>query len=200
MESGNRTTAGPPGTDWAGTAVVFEAARAGDRQAFHDLVAQLSPLLWHVARTQGVDRETSQDVVQTAWLLLLRDMHDIRSPIALVGWLITITKRECWRVRDRRRPELLVGDGNDLDGTDATPGPEELAGLNDQKRRLWQTVSLLEERCQELLRIVAFIPRPDYGAVAELLGMKRGSVGPTRIRCLGKLHELLRSRQAGGRP
>jgi RNA polymerase sigma factor (sigma-70 family) len=182
-------------TGWAGTAALFEAARGGDRQAFHDLVGQLSPLLWHVARTQGLDRDTAQDVVQVAWLSLLRDMHDIRNPIAVVGWLITTTKRECWRVRDRRRPEVLVDDRNDLDVADPAPGPEALAALDDQKRLLWHAVGQLEQRCRELLRIVAFVPRPDYGAIAELLGMKRGSVGPTHIRCLTKLRALVR----GGR-
>ncbi|MFJ5986692.1 RNA polymerase sigma factor [Lentzea sp. NPDC092896] len=187
MSTGDRTSTGPSGTGWAGVAALFEAARGGDRQSFHDLVAALSPLLWHVARAQGLDRETSQDVVQTAWLGLVRDMHEIRNPMALAGWLITTTKRECWRVRGRRRPEVVTGDETELDGTDPAPGPEELAGVNDQQRRLWKAVARLEQRCRELLRVVAFVPRPDYGVIAETLGMKRGSVGPTRLRCLDKL-------------
>lgn len=177
---------------FAGAAALFAAARDGDRQAFRDLVAVLSPLLWHVARAQGLDRDTSQDVVQTAWLSLLRDMRQIRNPLALAGWLIITTKRECWRLRDRRRPEVLTGDEHELDGADPAPGPEELAGLGDQRRRLWDAVAKLDQRCRELLRYVAFIPRPDYGMIAEVLGMKHGSVGPTRQRCLDKLHALLR--------
>jgi len=38
------------------------------------------------------------------------------------------------------------------------------------------------------------VPRPDYAAVAAKLGMRPGSVGPTRGRCLAKLRALL----AGG--
>ncbi|MFD4637870.1 RNA polymerase sigma factor [Lentzea sp. NPDC058436] len=187
MSTGDRTSTGEPGTDWAGVAALFVAARGGDRQAFHELVAMLSPLLWHVARAQGLDRESSQDVVQTAWLGLLRDMHGIRNPVALTGWLVTTTKRESWRVRERRGREVLTGDDRELDGTDAVPGPEALAVLDDRQRRLWAAVARLEQRCRDLLRIVAFIPRPDYGLIAETLGMKHGSVGPTRMRCLGKL-------------
>lgn len=52
----------------------------------------------------------------------------------------------------------------------------------------------LGSRCQALLRIVAFVPRPDYDLVAERLGMRRGSVGPTRLRCLDKLRVALRER------
>ncbi|WP_313888171.1 RNA polymerase sigma factor [Lentzea alba] len=175
---------------FASAAALFAAARDGDRQAFQDLVAALSPMLWHVARSQGLDRETSQDVVQTAWLSLVRDLRQIRNPVALAGWLITTTKRECWRVRDRRRAEVVTAD--ELDRPDPAPGPEELAGLDDQKRRLWDAVARLDQRCRELLRYVAFVPRPDYAMIAEALGMKHGSVGPTRARCLDKLHGQLR--------
>jgi hypothetical protein len=42
-----------------------------------------------------------------------------------------------------------------------------------------------------LIRIVAFVPRPDYQAVAAELGMPIGSIGPTRGRCLAKLRALL---------
>ena len=44
---------------------------------------------------------------------------------------------------------------------------------------------------RELLRIIAFVPRPDYRAVAAELGMPVGSIGPTRGRCLAKLRALL---------
>lgn len=198
MDTGDRTCTDTASTGWAGTAMMFEAAREGDRQAFHDLVAALSPMLWQVARSQGLDRETSQDVVQTAWLALVRDLHGIRNPQALAGWLIVTTKRECWRVRDRRRPESPTDDQKELDRADPAAGPEVLAALSDQKRRLWKAVALLDARCRELLRFVAFVPRPDYGMIAETLGMKRGSVGPTRQRCLDKLHALLSGDHAGG--
>ena len=52
---------------------------------------------------------------------------------------------------------------------------------------MWAALRTLPPRCQELLRIVAFVPRPDYDAVAARLGMARGSVGPSRSRCLDKL-------------
>ena len=58
-----------------------------------------SGLLWQVARSQGLDRDTAEDVVQTTWLSLLRHLDTIRSAGALTGWLVTVTKREAWRVR-----------------------------------------------------------------------------------------------------
>lgn len=63
--------------------------------------------------------------------------------------------------------------------------------VDDQRRALWTAIRQLSPRCQELLRIIAFVPRPDYAAVAADLGMQVGSVGPTRGRCLAKLRALL---------
>jgi DNA-directed RNA polymerase specialized sigma24 family protein len=56
---------------------------------------------------------------------------------------------------------------------------------------LWEHIARLSERCQALLRVIAFADRPDYASVAESLGMPVGSIGPTRGRCLAKLREQL---------
>jgi DNA-directed RNA polymerase specialized sigma24 family protein len=77
---------------------------------------------------------------------------------------------------------------------DQEPGSEDQVIVDDQRRALWAAIGRLDRRCQELLRIIAFVPRPDYTAVAAKLGMRPGSVGPTRGRCLAKLRALL----AGG--
>ena len=59
-------------------------------------------------------------------------------------------------------------------------------------------VGTLNERCQRLLRIVAFEERPDYARIAEDLAMPIGSIGPTRQRCLAKLRALLEGDGWGG--
>ena len=75
--------------------------------------------------------------------------------------------------------------------TAALDGPEEVALRSDGDSRLWQHIARLPERCQALLRVIAFADRPDYASVAESLGMPIGSIGPTRGRCLAKLREQL---------
>lgn len=159
---------------------LVSAVRAGAQEHVDELVAELSPLLWQVARGQGLDRPTSQDVVQTTWLNFLRDVENLREPAAVIGWLITATKREAWRARRKMHTGEPI-DGYDV--VDESVSPEESVVLTDRQRRLWEAVSQLPERCQALLRVVAFVPRPDYAAVAKALGMARGSVGPTRVRC-----------------
>ncbi|MFL6130847.1 MAG: RNA polymerase sigma factor [Mycobacteriales bacterium] len=171
---------------------LLDRARAGDRTAWKPLVAELNPRLWHLARAQDLTPDEAMDAVQVAWLELLRHVDSLRSPLVLTAWLVTTTKREAWRIAARRRRD------QGLDLTEAenirepAPGPEQLVELADRDRALWELVEQLPPRCRQLLRMVALQPRPDYDAIVEALGMPKGSIGPTRGRCLA----LLRARLA----
>jgi RNA polymerase sigma factor (sigma-70 family) len=170
---------------------LFTAARAGDSAAFDALVRELNPLLWHVVRAQGLGSEEAADVVQTTWLELVQRLRDIRSPQALTGWLVTTARRQAWHVRSRRRRHGHEGTDAVADVPDAQAGPPDLLAASERQQVLWRHVQSLSDRCRELLRIVAFVDRPDYDVVAEALAMPRGSVGPTRGRCLAKLRDAL---------
>jgi DNA-directed RNA polymerase specialized sigma24 family protein len=69
--------------------------------------------------------------------------------------------------------------------------PEDAVLQDDRDQRLWAAFGRLNERCQELLRLTVLAGRAEYRAVAEALGMPRGSIGPTRGRCLTLLRGLL---------
>ncbi|HZD73040.1 MAG TPA: sigma-70 family RNA polymerase sigma factor [Actinomycetota bacterium] len=168
-----------------------ERARHGERGALDEVVRELNPLLWHVARAQGLGAEEAADVVQTTWLELLRRLHEIRSPQALTGWLVTTTRRGAWHVRERsRRQESDTRTPPEL-APDPGAEPHERLLSDERDQALWRHFRRLSERCRALLRIVAEVDRPDYSVVAEALDMPRGSIGPTRGRCLAKLREML---------
>lgn len=181
-------------------ALCLERARDGDLGAVDDMVHELNPLLWRVARSQGLRVEEAADVVQTAWLQLLRRLHEIRSPQALTGWMVSVTRREAWHTNARGRKR--VGEGTDVVEAVADERPDipDLLATAERHQVLWSHVQRLSERCRTLLRIVAHVDRPDYSAVAEALGMPRGSIGPTRGRCLAKLREMLLADPAWGGP
>jgi RNA polymerase sigma factor (sigma-70 family) len=172
-------------------AVLFTAFRAGDDAAMSELVNLVTPILWHTVRAQRLDRQSAEDVIQTAWLGLVKSSESIAEPQAVVQWLIVSARRESWRVvkkEDRVDPtdfesdELLAP---------VRETPEDLVLRDDSDSRLWQHILQLPDRCRALLRVIAFADRPDYAAVAEALGMPIGSIGPTRGRCLAKLRQLL---------
>lgn len=172
-------------------ALLVSAARTGDDEALGRIVTELSPLLWQVARSAGLDGGEAEDVLQTVWLRLVSHLGEIRDTSALIAWLVITTRREAWHVRAAGRRQLPADQDWFSARPDRAPGVDDQVIVADQHHALWSAVEELSPRCQELLRIVAFVPRPDYLAVAAQLGMPVGSIGPTRGRCLAKLRALL---------
>lgn len=111
------------------------------------------------------------------WLTLLRHIKDVQDSRAVVGWLITTTRREATRYR-REHPDTWAEE------------PTTLSPLADRDSRLWHAFHQLPTRCQELLRLTVLAGRTEYAAVAEVLNIPQGEVGPTRGRCLARLREL----------
>lgn len=170
---------------------LFRAFRAGDEARMAELVGLLTPILWHTVRAQRLDRESAEDVLQSVWLALVRNADSINEPQAVLQWLIVAARREAWRIV-KREDRVEPKDFEDFDVVaPVLDGPEEMALRSDGDSRLWQHIARLPERCQALLRVIAFADRPDYASVAESLGMPIGSIGPTRGRCLAKLREQL---------
>ncbi|MFF7455733.1 hypothetical protein [Kitasatospora sp. NPDC008115] len=66
---------------------------------------------------------------------------------------------------------------------------EALAGLS--RRLVREAVAALPGRCPRLIAALAEDPPPTYRELAHRLGMPRGSIGPTRARCLACLRALL---------
>ncbi|WP_440899605.1 RNA polymerase sigma factor [Actinosynnema sp.] len=171
--------------------VCLIAARSGDRRALDVLLPDLTPLVWHVARGHGLDRSTAEDVVQTVWLALLRNLGRITQPRALAGWLVVATRREAQRTWTPSRRESSLSDEMAEQQESNIGLPEDAALVDDRDQRLWRAFGKLSQRCQELLRLTVLAGRAEYRAVAEALSMPRGSIGPTRGRCLGTLRAHL---------
>jgi RNA polymerase sigma factor (sigma-70 family) len=190
-------------SDWSDRAErmadLLNAAKGGSEDALGQITAELSPMLWHVARAAGLGADDAEDVVQTAWERLLAHLAEIRAPRALIGWLVVTTKHEAWRIRSTGRRQRPADQEWLTTIPDQAAGTEEQIVLDEQQRALWRAVGRLSAQCQELLRIVAFVPRPDYQSVSAALGMPVGSIGPTRGRCLAKIRALLADELDGRR-
>ncbi|HWM16161.1 MAG TPA: sigma-70 family RNA polymerase sigma factor [Microbacterium sp.] len=185
-------------TRWQLAAALFLRWRDGDTRAMDELVRLMTPLLWHVVRAYGLDRALAEDVVQTTWLTLVRRHESITEPQAVSGWLTMVARREAWRVgKLHRRADATETESLELH-LPAHESAEDTAATDERSRRLWRAVGRLSERCQRLLRIVAFEERPDYARIAQDLAMPIGSIGPTRQRCLAKLRVLLEGDGEGG--
>jgi len=174
---------------WDEAAGHFSRWRDGDITALDDLVEVMTPVLWQIVRAYRLTTEECEDVLQASWLALVRHRDAVSDPQAIGRWLSVTARRAAWRTASRSRRDLAV-DPADLEhhaSRTSHPSVESTVVVDDERARLWNAVSGLDERCQRLLRVVAFQPRPDYAGLSADLRMPVGSIGPTRGRCLAKL-------------
>ncbi|MGH3915982.1 MAG: RNA polymerase sigma factor [Pseudonocardiaceae bacterium] len=172
---------------------LFRRAEDGDQGAWNALVDRYTKLLWSVARAHRLSDADAADVVQTSWLRLVEHFGRIDDPECLPGWLATTVRRECLRTL-RRSGRELVADVEDavLEMVDERPPPVDARLLTEERDvALWRCFERLSMRCQVLLRVLMATPPPDYATVSAALGMKIGSIGPTRGRCLDQLRKLI---------
>ncbi|MFI4917268.1 MAG: RNA polymerase sigma factor [Phycisphaerales bacterium JB060] len=172
-------------------AQLLERCRGGDQRAWAELVQELGPLVFAVARRVGLAEDQCEDAAQATFAALASKLGTIREPEALPGWLATTARREAIRLSRaaaKRQGTPLAGDPQAADG-----GPD-LEAL-ETHHRLRTALDQLGPACRNLLRALYFEgSTPDYRGVAERLGVAVGSIGPTRQRCLAKLAEIFAGR------
>jgi RNA polymerase sigma factor (sigma-70 family) len=177
---------------WDKASGAFTAWRAGDATAVDDLVTTMTPVLWHVVRAYGHDREAAGDVIQATWLGFVRLHQTIEDPQAVASWLITTARRgAAAHARSARRADP-VQDEVLASVLPDDVSAETVAVLDDEAARLWRAVATVDARCRKLLRVIAFMDRPDYQSLSQDLDMPVGSIGPTRARCLAKVRTALK--------
>lgn len=174
-------------------ALLLASAANGDQSAWNVLVERYNSLLWSVARAFRLDADDAADVVQCTWLKLVEHLDRIDDPERLPGWLATTVRRECLQLLRRTKRAGTTPDTDMLDEiADAAPPVDHTVLLAERDTALWRAFATLGEQCQRLLRVLMASPPPAYAEVAEALGMRIGSIGPTRQRCLARLRKAVR--------
>ena len=158
-------------------------------RAWGQLVRRYSPKMYAVARSFQLDPGTAEDLVQTAWLRLLERGDQLRDASSVGPWLAMVVRNEARKLVTRRRT-LPVADvfGHRVD--DARPLDAALLAL-EQAAALRTDFARLGDECRQLLRLATAEPRLSYDEIAVALGRPRGSLGPTRARCLERLRRAL---------
>lgn len=175
----------------ASLTTLVAAAAAGDEGAWAQIVDRFGGLLWGTARAHRLEAHLAADVVQATWLRLIEHLGQIQQPEALPGWLLTTCRREALRVLRSQSRELPASDDDRPEPVSDAPELDLHLLTDERDMVLWRCFRALEQRCQQLLRILMSPDCPPYAVVADTLGMPIGSLGPTRGRCLAKLKERL---------
>ncbi|MBZ0172876.1 MAG: sigma-70 family RNA polymerase sigma factor [Phycisphaerales bacterium] len=161
----------------------------GSERAWAALVDRYGRLVYSIPARHHLPEHLRDDVFQSVWAIAVRHLAGLRDGQSLAAWLIRTTQRETWRVARASRGTHGSDSTDDLVWSD----PAE-ADLLEERQHIREALDSLDDRCRQLLLVVFREDRPDYGIVAEQLGIPRGSIGPTRGRCLNKLRTILAER------
>ena len=156
----------------------------GDAHAWEALVTRYERLIFSVALRNGLTREDAADVTQTTFVALLESMARLRDDERVSYWLMTVARRQAWRLRRRRDQEFPWCD--DV--------PQRVDPIGDWERiaDVYAALQRLGQPCRDLLHALYFDPAtPSYAVIAERLGRAIGGLGPMRARCLQRMRTLL---------
>jgi RNA polymerase sigma factor (sigma-70 family) len=176
--------------DYPAVTDLVTRAGKGDKQAWDQIVERYASLIWSICRQHRLSDADAEDVGQEVWLHLVNRLDSLRDPAALPGWLATTTVRECLRAR-RAAARLPLPAGEYFDeGIIADPkaalAEEELL-LAERHAALCEAFSDLPPVCRQLVAMLIADPPVPYAEISARLGIKVGSIGPSRARCLARL-------------
>ena len=158
-------------------------------RAWTELLGRHTPKMSAVARSFDIDRATADDLVQTAWLRFLERSDQLREPGSVGPWLCMVVRNEARRLVTRRRTVPMA------EGWERAPAdlPEPSSGLaaDEDAIALRSAFARLGDQCRRLLTLMIADPPLSYDEIAAALDRPRGSLGPTRQRCLEQLRKLL---------
>jgi RNA polymerase sigma factor (sigma-70 family) len=175
------------------TAKVVIAARDGDQIAWRELVRRFARMLWGIARSYRLSAQDAEDVSQATWLQLATHLRSLEEPAVVGGWLATTARRESLRLASRRarevptEPQEPAADFSD----GAVEQGEDVVLRAERLREVRLAFAQLPEFCRRLLALLMKDPAPSYEEISALLDMPRGSIGPTRARCLSRLRKVI---------
>lgn len=158
-----------------------------DAGAWRELVRRYERLVYSIPIREGLSRDQASDVAQATFGYLCASIDKIREPDRLAWWLMTVARREVWRVREGRivqphRPEEVPDIAVDEDF------------VEPYLRTMWvhDAVMRLDEPCRSIITEIFLAPtEPSYAEIAATVSMSVGSIGPMRHRCLTRLRRVL---------
>ena len=164
----------------------------GKEEAWALLIDRYKKLIFSIPLKLGFSPDDSADIFQGVCVALFEELPRLREPRALPAWLIQTTSRKCfrWKNESRRygnteRQQAMLAD-------EAAKLPAVMLEEIEREQMLRDAVAELPIECKHLIELLFYRAPPlNYDDLATALNMPKGSIGPTRMRCLEKVRRLL---------
>ncbi len=162
----------------------LQRARAGDHDAFGEIVAAQQAMVFSIAFHFFNDRDRAADIAQDIFLQLYRNLGAITTPSHLVHWLRQVTTRRCIdEVRRARLRAVPLDDVTELAAADRAADP--LLG-----RTLRKLVTSLPEM-QRLVVTLRYQEELGPNEISRLVGLRVNTVKSQLHRALLALRRKL---------
>jgi RNA polymerase sigma factor (sigma-70 family) len=174
-------------------ATLVHAAGDGNQEAWAELVRRFGGMIASVGRRYGLSQADIGELQQTTWLRLVENIHRLKQPERVGGWLATTASRQSLQLAKRSSRYSSGADHVLANLPDPSqPFDLELSPDSAECRALQRAWDQLKPRCRNLLSLLmAEEGVVGYKELSQLLDMPIGSIGPTRARCLDHLRHLL---------
>jgi len=175
---------------------LVEKARAGDREAFGNLVARSQRRVWLVCR-QYVGADEADVASQETLIKAFSRLSAFDGRAAFSTWVTRIAINTCLDLLRKRRREgfRIVASGDDEgssfpDIPDDRADPEERARQKQTITRLGEAEANLSDRQREVFRL-RFYAEMSLDEIAGSLGVHTGTVKTTLHRAVHRLRKEL---------
>jgi len=178
---------------------LVRAAKAGDMQAFEELVKRYDRNIFRIAQHITQNREDAEDVVQEAFLKAYGNLEHFQEQSKFYTWLVRIAVNEALMKLRRRRPERTVSLDEDVK-TEEDSMPREVADWAPNPEQQYKQAELREILTKTIQGLPAsfrtvFVLRDVEGLsteeTAEALGLSIPAVKSRLLRARLQLRERL---------
>jgi RNA polymerase sigma factor (sigma-70 family) len=171
--------------------VLVEECLLGNEAAWSELIDKYKNLVFSIPIKFGLSHDDSTDIFQAVCFALVSDLQQLRNPRALAAWLIRLTVHKC--IRFKRENQIYLDTEIDEGHLIETGSlPDQLLQELEREQILRETLTEMSPECKQLIELLFFSnPSLHYDQAAQALGLAKGSIGATRMRCLEKLRHLL---------
>lgn len=171
--------------------------RKGDKRDWAELIDRISPAIFSVCYRFRLAREESFDVFGKVSLLVLENLDRLRDESRIFGYVSTIAYHEAAAMKSRTKSivEAEREHAQHRSNLDWGSMAQEMIELDQELKNLSDAFYELPSRCQELLRLLFFESESiSYRDISRRMKIPVSSIGPTRMRCLKKLREIMKQR------
>ena len=150
---------------------LVERCRAGERNAFEQLVTRYQKPVFNVALRMLRNRQDAADVAQTTFLKAFEHLGDYDSAFRFYSWLYRIAINESLNALALRRPRGEL----DANATDDAPGPDRAAEGDQALHAIEDALMHISAELRTVV-VLRHIAQMSYQDIAQALDLPEKTV------------------------